>query len=45
MQSQLQSVENLPRGIRPRKFVFVLLPKFTLLSFTSALECLRISNR
>lgn len=45
MQSQLQSVENLSRGIRPRKFVFVLLPKFTLLSFTSALECLRISNR
>lgn len=28
-----------------RRFVFVLLPDFTLLSFASALECLRIANR
>jgi len=34
-----------PHATKPRKFVFVLLPKFTLLSFASALECLRISNR
>jgi len=29
----------------PRRFVFVLLENFTLLSFASALECLRIANR
>ena len=45
MQSQLQSVAIEPHATKPRKFVFVLLPKFTLLSFASALECLRISNR
>ena len=45
MQSQLQSVAIVPQATKPRKFVFVLLPKFTLLSFASALECLRISNR
>ncbi|KAA2317133.1 GlxA family transcriptional regulator [Pseudooceanicola sediminis] len=30
---------------RPRRFVFVLLNNFSLLSFASALECLRIANR
>jgi transcriptional regulator GlxA family with amidase domain len=45
MQSQLQSVAIVPHATKPRKFIFVLLPKFTLLSFASALECLRISNR
>ena len=45
MQSQLQSVAIVPHATKPRKFVFVLLPKLTLLSFASALECLRISNR
>ncbi len=30
---------------RPRRFVFVLLDRFTLLSFASAVECLRIANR
>ena len=30
---------------QPRRFVFVLLPQFTLLSFASALDCLRIANR
>ena len=45
MQFQLQSVAIVPHVTKPRKFVFVLLPKFTLLSFASALECLRISNR
>jgi transcriptional regulator GlxA family with amidase domain len=29
----------------PKRFVFVLLDKFTLLSFASAIECLRIANR
>ncbi|MEL6691399.1 MAG: GlxA family transcriptional regulator, partial [Pseudomonadota bacterium] len=32
-------------GAKPRKFVFVLLPEFTLLCFASALESLRIANR
>jgi len=45
MQSQRQSIEIEPSAIKPRKFVFVLLPNFTLLAFASALECLRISNR
>lgn len=30
---------------KPRRFVFVLLENFTLLSFASAVECLRIANR
>ncbi|MVO14549.1 GlxA family transcriptional regulator [Parasedimentitalea huanghaiensis] len=30
---------------KPRRFVFVLMNNFTMLSFASALECLRISNR
>ena len=30
---------------RQRRFIFVLLDQFTLLSFSSALECLRIANR
>ena len=29
----------------PRRFVFVLLDNFTLISLASALECLRIANR
>ena len=29
----------------PKRFVFVLLDKFTMLSFASALDCLRIANR
>ncbi len=29
----------------PRRFVFVLLDRFTLLSFAAAIECLRIANR
>ena len=31
--------------LKTRRFVFVLLDNFTLLSFASALECLRIANR
>ena len=30
---------------KPRRFVFVLMENFSLLSFASALECLRIANR
>ena len=30
---------------RPRRFVFVLLDRFTLLCFTAAVEALRIANR
>ena len=30
---------------KPRRFVFVLLNEFTLLSFSAALESLRIANR
>jgi transcriptional regulator GlxA family with amidase domain len=30
---------------RAQRFVFVLMPRFTLLSFAAALECLRIANR
>ncbi len=30
---------------KPRRFVFVLLENFTLLSFAAAVECLRIANR
>lgn len=37
------NVEHAPE--RPKRFVFVLLENFTLLSFASALECLRIANR
>jgi transcriptional regulator GlxA family with amidase domain len=32
-------------GAKPRRFVFVLLPEFTLLSFACAIEPLRIANR
>ncbi|MGH1425679.1 MAG: GlxA family transcriptional regulator [Pseudooceanicola sp.] len=31
--------------VKPRRFVFVLLNNFSLLSFASAMECLRIANR
>jgi transcriptional regulator GlxA family with amidase domain len=33
------------KASQPRRFVFVLLPQFTLLSFASAIDCLRIANR
>ncbi|MGR3495289.1 GlxA family transcriptional regulator [Citreimonas sp.] len=40
-----QSVAIVDAPERPRRFVFVLLPRFTMLSFASAVECLRIANR
>lgn len=38
-------IEVPTEGYRPRRFVFVLMDKFTLLSFASAIEPLRIANR
>ncbi len=34
-----------PDAVKSRRFVFVLLENFTLLSFASAIEALRIANR
>ncbi|MDK3018290.1 GlxA family transcriptional regulator [Pseudodonghicola flavimaris] len=45
MSEQRQVVPSAPGTAKPRRFVFVLLDRFTLLSFSSALECLRIANR
>ncbi|MFV0515474.1 MAG: GlxA family transcriptional regulator [Jhaorihella sp.] len=42
-QRQVVAIDNAPD--RPRRFVFVLLDRFTLLSFASGVECLRIANR
>ncbi|WP_101066543.1 GlxA family transcriptional regulator [Roseovarius salinarum] len=44
MQTDTPKVEVDTRGA-PRRFVFVLLSDFTLLSFAAAVECLRIANR
>ncbi|MEX3315400.1 GlxA family transcriptional regulator [Sulfitobacter sp. PS-8MA] len=44
--SHPRSATRIPRDTdKPRRFVFVLLENFTLLSFASAVECLRIANR
>ncbi|MBV0912155.1 GlxA family transcriptional regulator [Anianabacter salinae] len=40
---QIVEVDTVPR--KPRRFVFVLLENFTMLSFACALEALRIANR
>ena len=45
MQDQRQPVSVSRTDARPRRFVFVLLENFTMLSFSSALESLRIANR
>ncbi|MDQ2088604.1 GlxA family transcriptional regulator [Marimonas arenosa] len=45
MSDTRQTVEIADTGARSRRFVFVLLNDFTLLSFASALECLRLANR
>ena len=45
MSEQRKVVASDTPNPRPRRFVFVLLNNFTLLSFASALECLRIANR
>ncbi|MEQ8920592.1 MAG: GlxA family transcriptional regulator, partial [Roseovarius sp.] len=44
MQVETGKVEVKAQGA-PRRFVFVLLENFSLLSFAAALDCLRIANR
>ncbi|GAA6165290.1 GlxA family transcriptional regulator [Pelagimonas sp. KU-00592-HH] len=44
--SQVKRISNtLDQNAKTRRFVFVLLENFTLLSFASALDCLRLANR
>ncbi len=43
--STTSTLDSGPEAGKPRKFVFVLLEKFTLLSFASAIDCLRLANR
>ncbi|MDF1801306.1 GlxA family transcriptional regulator [Thalassovita sp.] len=45
MDEDRQTVDVEPHSEKPRRFVFVLLPNFSLLSFASALDSLRIANR
>ncbi|TMV13414.1 GlxA family transcriptional regulator [Arenibacterium halophilum] len=45
MKEQRKVVEPAKPPVKPRMFIFVLLEKFTMLSFASAVECLRIANR
>ena len=42
-QRQVIELDSVPA--KPRRFVFVLLDNFTLLSFAAALDCLRLANR
>jgi transcriptional regulator GlxA family with amidase domain len=42
-QRQIVPLDSVPA--KPRRFVFVLLDNFTLLSFAAALDCLRLANR
>ncbi|MDU9003273.1 GlxA family transcriptional regulator [Sedimentitalea todarodis] len=45
MKEQRKVVDVETKPLKPRRFVFVLVDNFTLLSFASALESLRIANR
>lgn len=45
MNVQPQALGPAAHGAKPRRFVFVLLPQFTMLSFAGAVEPLRIANR
>ncbi len=45
MQERLQIIEVDSDASKPKRFVFVLLNQFSMLSFASALDCLRIANR
>ncbi|MBT8171104.1 GlxA family transcriptional regulator [Falsiruegeria litorea] len=45
MQEQRQVVTVDTESKKPRRFIFVLLDSFSMLSFASAIECLRIANR
>jgi transcriptional regulator GlxA family with amidase domain len=42
-QRQIIELESVPP--KPRRFIFVLLDNFTLLSFAAAMDCLRLANR
>ncbi|MEP0154956.1 GlxA family transcriptional regulator [Pseudophaeobacter sp.] len=45
MQTQRKPVETSKEVSSTRRYVFVLLERFSMLSFASAVECLRIANR
>ncbi len=45
MSAKTPPQNSVPTPVTKRRFIFVLLDNFTLLSFASALECLRIANR
>lgn len=45
MADQRQIAGSNADGIKPKRFVYVLMDNFTLLSFASSIECLRIANR
>jgi transcriptional regulator GlxA family with amidase domain len=45
MNDKATLTQNPTAMVKPRRFVFVLLPNFTLLSFAAALDSLRIANR
>lgn len=45
MKEQRQVVKLETKNTKQKRFVFVLLDNFTMLSFASAIECLRIANR
>lgn len=45
MQTQRKPADSRHDGAQPKRFVFVLLDNFTMLSYASAVECLRIANR
>ncbi|CUH88684.1 Carnitine catabolism transcriptional activator [Phaeobacter sp. CECT 5382] len=45
MQTQRKPTEPSKAVGQPKRYVFVLLNKFSMLSFASAVECLRIANR
>ena len=45
MSTAPQKATSSPRAAAPRRFIFLLLDRFTMLSFASAVEPLRIANR
>ncbi|KIC11377.1 AraC family transcriptional regulator [Leisingera sp. ANG-M1] len=45
MQTPRKPADSGVEAGQPKRFVFVLLEKFTMLSYASAVECLRIANR
>ena len=45
MADQRQIAGTAADSIKPKRFVYVLMDSFTLLSFASSIECLRIANR